>query len=73
MDLIKSGQEEGACLKTGGSRKGDKGYFIESTVFTDVKDDMRIAKEDVNTVCRLYKSMKLDTERVQSLCHKQLF
>ena len=47
MDLIKSGKEEGACLKTGGGRIGDKGYFLETTVFSDVQDNMRIAKEEV--------------------------
>jgi acyl-CoA reductase-like NAD-dependent aldehyde dehydrogenase len=26
---------------------GDRGYFIEPTVFTDVKDDMRIAREEI--------------------------
>lgn len=28
----------------GGKRAGDKGYFIEPTVFADVKDDMKIAQ-----------------------------
>jgi len=26
---------------------GDKGYFVQPTVFADVKDDMKIAKEEV--------------------------
>ncbi len=50
LELIESGKKEGAKLECGGKRKGDKGYFIESTVFSDVKDDMRIAKEEVNIV-----------------------
>ena len=29
---------------TGGKRVGDKGYFIEPTMFADVKDDMTIAQ-----------------------------
>jgi len=45
--LIKSGQEEGAKMMCGGGRQGDKGFFIEPTVFADVKDDMRIAKEEI--------------------------
>ena len=32
---------------TGGKRVGDRGYFIEPTVFADVKDDMKIAKEEI--------------------------
>jgi len=47
MDLIESGKKEGATCKLGGSRHGTKGYFIEPTIFTDVKDDMRIAKEEI--------------------------
>ena len=47
MELIESGKKEGAKLLTGGSRHGDKGYFIQPTVFADVEDDMRIAKEEV--------------------------
>ena len=47
MDLIDSGKKEGAKLQCGGKRWGDRGYFIEPTVFTDVKDDMRIAKEEI--------------------------
>ncbi len=31
----------------GGERWGDKGYFIKPTVFSNVKDDMRIAREEV--------------------------
>ena len=34
---------KGAKCVTGGERFGDKGYFIEPTVFADVKDDMTIA------------------------------
>jgi len=47
LDLIESGKKEGATLLAGGGKVGDKGYFIEPTVFADVKDDMRIAKEEI--------------------------
>ena len=47
MDLVNSGIEEGASLKCGGKRWGSEGYFVEPTVFADVTDDMRIAKEEV--------------------------
>lgn len=47
LDLIESGKKEGAKLKAGGGRQGDKGYFIQPTVFADVQDNMRIAKEEV--------------------------
>ena len=47
LELIESGKKEGAKLECGGGKRGDKGYFVKSTVFSDVKDDMRIAKEEV--------------------------
>jgi len=47
MDLVNSGIEEGASLKCGGKRWGSEGYFVEPTVFADVTDDMRIAKEEI--------------------------
>ena len=47
MELIKAGSSEGAKLECGGKRHGDKGYFIQPTVFSDVQDNMRIAKEEV--------------------------
>jgi aldehyde dehydrogenase (NAD+) len=47
MGYIDAGKKEGARLLTGGSRCGDKGYFIEPTVFAGVKDEMKIAKEEI--------------------------
>ena len=43
MSYIEKGQKEGAKLLTGGKRVGNKGWFVEPTVFADVKDDMTIA------------------------------
>ena len=48
MEMIASGKQEGAKLECGGNRMTDKkGYFVEPTVFSNVTDDMRIAKEEV--------------------------
>ncbi|KAK2563156.1 Aldehyde dehydrogenase 1A1 [Acropora cervicornis] len=47
LDLIESGNKEGANLLYGGARHGDKGFFVQPTVFSDVQDDMRIAKEEI--------------------------
>jgi aldehyde dehydrogenase (NAD+) len=47
LSMIDSGKKQGATLVTGGSRIGDKGYFVQPTVFADVKDDMKIAKEEI--------------------------
>ncbi|KAJ6157186.1 Aldehyde dehydrogenase [Penicillium chrysogenum] len=47
MEYIKHGKKEGATLALGGERHGNKGYFIQPTVFTDVKSDMKIAQEEI--------------------------
>jgi aldehyde dehydrogenase (NAD+) len=48
--LVESGTTQGATLACGGECPGGDlagGYFIRPTVFTDVKDDMRIAREEI--------------------------
>jgi aldehyde dehydrogenase (NAD+) len=47
MGYIDSGKREGATCAVGGKRVGDKGFFIEPTVFTNVKDEMAIAREEI--------------------------
>tara|TARA_A100001011_G_C14305587_1_gene842963 strand:- start:759 stop:2189 length:1431 start_codon:yes stop_codon:yes gene_type:complete len=50
IGLIKSGIDEGATLVAGGPERPeglDKGYFIKPTIFTDVSNNMRIAKEEI--------------------------
>ncbi|TDR85524.1 aldehyde dehydrogenase family protein [Enterovirga rhinocerotis] len=48
---LKVGQEEGAKALAGGARLTDgalsKGFFVPPTVFANVKDDMRIAREEI--------------------------
>jgi aldehyde dehydrogenase (NAD+) len=47
LGYIDAGKKEGAKCLTGGKRHGQKGYFVEPTIFTDVKDEMKIAKEEI--------------------------
>lgn len=48
LAYIDIGISEGARLVTGGKRaRGKNGYYIEPTVFADVTDDMRIAREEI--------------------------
>ncbi|XP_037955593.1 aldehyde dehydrogenase X, mitochondrial-like [Teleopsis dalmanni] len=47
LGYIESGKQQGATLQCGGKRIGDVGYFIEPTIFSDVKDDMKIAREEI--------------------------
>ena len=41
------GKSEGAKTAAGGNLPGGKGYFVNPTVFVDVKNDMRIAREEI--------------------------
>ena len=47
MGYIEKGKQEGATVALGGGRHGNKGYFVQPTVFTNVQDDMAIAKEEI--------------------------
>jgi len=50
INLIKSGIDEGATLATGGPELPsnlNKGYFIKPTIFTNVTNDMEIAKKEI--------------------------
>jgi aldehyde dehydrogenase (NAD+) len=47
MGYIESGRRDGAKLLCGGGRVGERGYFIEPTVFDHVRDDMQIAQEEI--------------------------
>ncbi|KAH7320997.1 aldehyde dehydrogenase domain-containing protein [Stachybotrys elegans] len=56
MGYIKAGKEEGATVETGGERHGDKGYFIQPTVFSNVRPDMKIMQEEIfGPVCAIAK------------------
>src|SRR3981189_1388044 len=47
MGYIDAGKKDKAKLVAGGNRVGEKGYFIEPTVFVDVQDNMKIAQEEI--------------------------
>ena len=50
QSLIQSGIDEGATLVAGGAGRPsnfDKGYYVKPTVFTNVENNMRIAKEEI--------------------------
>jgi acyl-CoA reductase-like NAD-dependent aldehyde dehydrogenase len=65
LDYIAIGRKEGATLLRGGRpyTKGEckQGWFIEPTIFTDVKPAMRIAREEIfGPVVCLFKAETLD-------------
>ena len=47
LEYIKSGKEEGARIVSGGERVGNKGFFVQPTVFVDVRDNMKIARDEI--------------------------
>lgn len=47
MRYIKAGKSEGAELALGGRKGQSNGYFVEPTIFTNVSDDMTIAREEI--------------------------
>ncbi|KAI0259301.1 aldehyde dehydrogenase [Gloeopeniophorella convolvens] len=47
MSFIDSGKQQGATVHLGGERHGTEGYWIQPTIFTDTKPDMRIVQEEI--------------------------
>jgi acyl-CoA reductase-like NAD-dependent aldehyde dehydrogenase len=51
LRYIESGQAEGATLAYGGGRPAgpgfERGFWVEPTIFTDVRNDMTIAREEI--------------------------
>ncbi|KAG6658497.1 hypothetical protein CIPAW_04G165800 [Carya illinoinensis] len=47
LSYIEHGKREGATLLTGGKPLDGKGYYIEPTIFSEIKEEMLIAKEEI--------------------------
>jgi aldehyde dehydrogenase (NAD+) len=47
LGYIDAGNQEGARRLSGGGRVGTRGYFVEPTIFADVRDEMKIAREEI--------------------------
>ena len=47
LDYVDIGRNEGASIVTGGARIGQKGFFVEPTVFANVEHEMRISQEEI--------------------------
>lgn len=66
LGYIKTAKEEGATIALGGEaapQKG-KGFFINPTVFTDVKPDMRIFREEIFGPCVSIVRFKTEEEAI---------
>lgn len=44
---IESGKQEGAQVAFGGVKRSTKGYYVDPTIFTNIRPDMRIVKEEI--------------------------
>lgn len=71
MDLIESGKQEGARLEYGGAALGEKGLFIQPTIFSGVKDHMRIAKEEIFGPVQCIFSFKSQQEAIDRANNSQ--
>ncbi|MCC6510398.1 MAG: aldehyde dehydrogenase family protein [Pirellulaceae bacterium] len=47
LSYIEKGHQEGAQCRTGGGRSGERGYFVQPTIFSGVTDNMAIARDEI--------------------------
>ncbi len=47
LGYVRLGNDQGARLVCGGQRKGDRGFFVEPTIFDEVRDDMAIYRDEI--------------------------
>eukprot|EP00922_Rhytidocystis_sp_ex-Travisia-forbesii_P005160 GHVS01007544.1.p1 GENE.GHVS01007544.1~~GHVS01007544.1.p1 ORF type:complete len:441 (+),score=46.43 GHVS01007544.1:317-1639(+) len=69
LNYIEDGRREGAKCSTGGKKKEGKGYWIHPTVFSDVRDDMKICREEIfgPVICLLkFKTIDEAVERANA-------
>ncbi len=76
LKYIGAGAEEGAKLAFGGKALSgvpyDEGYYVQPTIFTDVKPEMRIAQEEIfGPVLTVFKAK--DVEQAISICNNVRF
>ena len=46
-NYINIGMSQGANVVTGGGRAGEKGYYVQPTILTNVNADMRVVQEEI--------------------------
>lgn len=68
LSYIEAGKSEGATLLSGGVAHkdvGGKGFFVEPTIFTDVKDTMKIFQEEVFGPFVVVSTFKTEEEAIE--------
>jgi aldehyde dehydrogenase (NAD+) len=64
MSFLEIGKKE-AELVTGGVRKGDKGFYVEPTIFLNPKDDARIYREEIFGPVITIRTFKTEEEAIK--------
>ncbi|KAG6900086.1 hypothetical protein C0993_003141 [Termitomyces sp. T159_Od127] len=70
MSYIESGKQDGATVHTGGARHGNEGYFIQPTIFTNVKPEMKISREEIFGPVGVVTKFGTEEDNSSSLFHK---
>jgi len=65
LGFINTGKQEGATVHTGGEQFGKDGFFIQPTIFTDVKPDMSIATDEIFGPVAVVVKFKTDAEAIE--------
>ncbi|KIP06630.1 hypothetical protein PHLGIDRAFT_128196 [Phlebiopsis gigantea 11061_1 CR5-6] len=65
LNYIESGKREGARLVTGGTRAGGSGFFIKPTIFTDVRPEMKIVRDEIFGPVGVVAKFKTEEEAIE--------
>jgi aldehyde dehydrogenase (NAD+) len=68
LEYIEAGKSEGAQLMSGGKAfdVNSKGFYIQPTIFSEVKDNMRIYREEIFGPVVVFKRFKTEEEAIES-------
>ncbi|KAH7078634.1 aldehyde dehydrogenase [Paraphoma chrysanthemicola] len=64
MSFIESGKQE-AQLVTGGNRVGEKGYYLQPTIFLNPKDDARVYRDEIFGPVVAIRTFKTEEEAIK--------
>jgi len=64
MSFLEEGKKEGAEILTGGTRKGDKGHFIEPTIFLNPAGDAKVYTDEIFGPVLSIKTFKTEEEGI---------
>ena len=65
MSFLASGKDSGAKVLTGGTRKGDKGCYIEPTIYVDPKTDSKIYTDEIFGPVLTVRTFKTEEEAIE--------